>query len=262
MSKHNKDGMTSNEMLVAFLDGELPPEEQRIIANLVERDEALGQRLAFLASGRAPIRNAFDALLDEAPTSRMAENFQRAAVQSDPARAFSRRHMIAAAVTLVAVGIGGGLGIDRIIGSHGREDEGWRAVVANYMALYSTTTLANLSVDPTMLDAQVASVSHVLGMPLKREDITLPRLEFKRVQLLQFRDRPLAQFAYLDERSQPLAVCVFANSNGAAPPQFEERQGMSIVFWSTPSRSFLVIGHSSRETLGKLAGQLRQSLSV
>ncbi len=262
MSGHDKDGMTSDEMLVAFLDGQLAPEKQRIIAELVENDEALGQRLTFLATGQAPFRDAFDALLDEAPISRMAENFQRAAVRSDPAHAFSRRHMIAAAVSLVAIGIGGGLGIDRVIGNRSRDDEGWRAVVANYMSLYSTITLANLSLDPAMLDAQVASVSAVFGMRINRKGVTLPGLEFKRVQMLQFKDKPLAQFAYLDERSQPLAVCMFANSTGAAPPQFEQRRGMNIVFWSTASRSFLVIGHGSPETLGRLAGRLREALPV
>lgn len=260
MSEHDRDGMASDEMLVAFLDGQLPPEEQRALADRLENDGVLAQRLAFLGSGRAPFRDAFDALLGEAPTDRMAENFKRAAMRNDNARIFTRRHMIAAAVTAVAVGVAGDRGIDAILGRQSQDDEGWRSVVASYMSLYSTLTLSHLALDPAMLDAQVASVSQVLALSMNRKDITLPDLEFKRVQMLQFKGKPLAQFAYLDSASQPLALCVFASSKGAALPQLEQRHGMNVVFWSTASHSFLVIGHAFPDTLERLAGRLRETL--
>ncbi|MEI4484523.1 MULTISPECIES: hypothetical protein [unclassified Phyllobacterium] len=263
MSEHDRDSVTSDEILVAFLDRQLAPEQQRVVAELLEKDEVLVQRLTFLAACHSPVRDAFDALLDEAPTHRMAENFWRAAVRNDYAHTFSRRHMIAAAVSLVALGIGGGIGIDKLLGNRQSGDEdGWRIAVAHYMSLYSTLTLANLLIEPAMLDAQIASVSQALGMPVERKDVTLPGLEFKRVQLLQFKSKPLAQFTYLDEQFEPLALCVFANSSGAALPQFEQRHGMNIVFWSTALHSFLVIGHASPEKLGMLAEQLREAVPV
>jgi hypothetical protein len=168
--------------------------------------------------------------------------------------------MIAAAVIAVAVGVAGDRGIDAMLGRQSQDDEGWRSVVASYMSLYSTLTLSHLALDPAMLDAQVASVSQVLALSMNRKDITLPGLEFKRVQMLQFKGKPLAQFAYLDSASQPLALCVFANSTGAALPQLEQRRGMNVVFWSTASHSFLVIGHAFPDTLERLAGRLRETL--
>jgi hypothetical protein len=67
-------------------------------------------------------------------------------------------------------------------------------------------------------------------------------------------------FWVTDQKPTTLALCVFANSTGAALPQLEQRRGMNVVFWSTASHSFLVIGHAFPDTLERLAGRLRKTL--
>lgn len=262
MSDPREFDMSSDEALAAFLDDQLEPEQRQMLSRRLAEDEDLARQLAVLRADHDAMRSAFNKLLDDAPVERMAASFQRAVTKRDDDRRLSRRQLIAASFGLLAMGAaaGGGLGTMVLANRPSLRNGGWRGVVADYMSLYSTATLANLSHDPAMLDRQVASIGEDLAIPVKRSDIDLPGLQFRRAQMLQLDGRPLAQFAYVDAQYRPFALCVFADSSGSAPTQTEQRQGMNVVFWSSATHSYLIIGHLPGKTMQGLAARLRGAM--
>ncbi|MBW8790849.1 MAG: anti-sigma factor, partial [Rhizobium leguminosarum] len=146
-----KHSIPSDEELTAFIDGELTAEEAARIDAIVNEDESVAERLEFLARASLPFKQAFAPLLSEAPREKLETMLAAIPAQpsarpaSTPAFASRRGFLGALAASLVA-----GIAIDRaVIGigigkgfSAKDENSEWRAVVADYISLYTPETLA------------------------------------------------------------------------------------------------------------------------
>ena len=142
------------------------------------------------------------------------------------------------------------------------DEDNWRAVVANYMRLYSFDTLNNLITDDRLEATQVERVADALSLPLTRQSVDIPGAALKRAQMLSYKGGALAQIAYLDPTYGPLAFCVMRASKGAAPPQVERRYDMNVVYWSTKSHSFMLIGRRPVDELRAAAAMLSSSVDA
>jgi Putative zinc-finger len=249
----------SDELLVAYLDGELSAEERRRIETAIETDEDLAQRFEYLCRSDLPFRDAFDSVLDEAPTEQLhAMLAALPAAASTAPRAVSRRGFLAAAAGFVVAGVIA----DRLFLDWRTPTHGWRGLVAEYMALYTPQTLDNLSDDPASQRAQLAAVNDRLGLVLDTSSVALPRPEFKRAQILEYDGVPIAQITYLDPVSGPLALCITRSANGTTAPATEQRLGMNVVFWSDSTHAFMLIGHNPFDELGAMAQLVRARLTA
>lgn len=147
---NTKHTIPSDEDLTAFIDGELTAEEAARIEALITEDEGVAERLEFLARANLPFAQAFAPLLSEAPREKLERMLaaipeqKSAKSASVPPVATRRRFLGALAASLVA-----GIAIDRaVIGigigrgfSAKDENSEWRAVVAEYISLYTPETL-------------------------------------------------------------------------------------------------------------------------
>lgn len=249
----------SDELLVAYLDGELTAEERTRVETAISTDEVVAQRFDYLCRSDLPFQDAFDSVLDEAPADRLQAMLAAlpTPVSSAP-QSMSRRGFIAAAAGFVVAGVIA----DRLFLDWRTPTHGWRGLVAEYMALYTPQTLDNLSDDPASQQAQLAAVNDRLGLALDASLIALPRPEFKRAQILEYDDVPIAQITYLDPVSGPLALCITRSISGAASPATEQRLGMNVVFWSDSTHAFMLIGHNPLDELGAMAQVVRARLTA
>ncbi|MGV2102549.1 anti-sigma factor family protein [Rhizobium sp. 21-4511-3d] len=257
--------MPSDEELTAFLDGELSPEETARIESLANADDEVAARIEFLAAGSMPFREAFAPLLDEAPKAKLEAILAAiAAAQQKRGPAFaSRRGFLGALAASLAIGVIADrayLGIGRNLG----RDEGseWRSVVAEYIALYTLDTLAGPVPPADVQAAQLARVDSKLGLNLSPEAVALPGVDFKRAQLLEYDDQPLAQIAYLDPESGPMALCIVRSEKGAKEPDIEGRKGMNVIYWSTATHAFMLIGHAPVDRMREIADAVRPKLTA
>jgi anti-sigma factor RsiW len=117
--------------LVAYLDGELEVEQRAFIADQVRTDPVLAARLEALQCADLPFKAAFDSVLGQAPTARMQAMLN--ALPAAQAPALSRRRFLAVAAGFAVAGAVA----DRLFISWPRAQsaQGWRASVAEYMAL-------------------------------------------------------------------------------------------------------------------------------
>lgn len=256
--------------LVAYIDGELLPAARAVVEARLAEDAELRSRLETLSAANLPYREAFDLLLADAPSSRLAtllagiEATAAAPVAPvAPRRRFGwREAAIAAAVVLLAGGACG-YGAARWLTPPVvvAERQGWRDVVAEYLSLYTGETLAVIPDDADLRGRELAEVGGKLQLGLTPEQVALPDMELKRAQLFEFRGMPLGQIVYLSSKDGPVAFCIIANGRPDAAPQFEQRDDKNVVFWTKGGRGYLIIGKVPRETLEALASSLQSRVS-
>lgn len=267
MTDPNHNAMTSDEMLVAYLDGELDADTRRRVEGLIGSDEAVADRLHFLAASNLPFKNAFDPLLDKAPAEKlqsMLAGISPPEPVRPPVNGWNRRGFLAAAIGFIAVGVA----VDRTFlglqsGLHGDQDgSDWRAVVAQYMSLYTRDTLGTGPVDAALQSAQLRDVGSQLGLALTPDRVQLPGASLKRAQMLAYDGRALGQITYLDAAQAPLALCIVQSSKGAKAADAERRHGMNVVYWSSDTHAFMLIGHESPDAIKAMSDRIRQRLAI
>ena len=268
MTERQAHDPTIDELLVAFLDGELDEPERTRISQLIETDGTVAARFDFLSASELPYRAAFEPMLAEAPEAKlnaMLAALPSPSVQKPRAVWSSRRGFLAAAACLVA-----GVAIDRtLLGLQGQfgedadhDDSDWRAVVAQYMELYTPETLSALPDDPATQAAELRATGARIGLSLTPQAVALSGLSLKRAQLLEYDDKPLAQIAYLDPRHGPVALCIVPSNAGQSAPEMESRNGMNVVYWSTASHAFMLIGRNPIDDLTAMAETARGNLAT
>jgi hypothetical protein len=94
----------TDETLMAFADGTLPEDEALRVAEALDADAALAERVALLAEGRDAARGAFRAVLDEPVPARLLAAAQAPAAGNDNAPRAWRGMGVAVAASL-AVGV-------------------------------------------------------------------------------------------------------------------------------------------------------------
>ncbi|MBY3496714.1 anti-sigma factor family protein [Rhizobium laguerreae] len=262
-----KQTTPSDEDLTAFIDGELTAEEAARIEAIVKEDESVAERLEFLARANLPFEQAFAPLLAEAPREKLQAMLAAIPVQqsakSGPVFATRRRFLGALAASLVA-----GIAIDRaVIGIGARfsakdENSEWRAVVADYISLYTAETLAGTAPGREDQVAQLAGLDEKLGLSLSPEAVSLPGIDFKRALLLQYDGKPLAQIAYLDPETGPMALCIVKSDAGSKAPDLESRKGLNVIYWANETHAFMLIGRIPADRMKELGEDVRGRLSA
>ena len=255
--------------LVAFLDGELSPADRARVARHLAEDPQARERLMLLEAGGLALRDAFDALLVEAPQA-MLSQLPGPPARSRPLRARGPWLQGAMAIAAAVVLFCSGIAVDRLwpgshagheIGSSAASTEDWRQAVAEYLTLYSGETLASIPDSEDMRSRELATVATRVGVPLSLRQVSLPGLDFKRAQLLEYDGKPLGQLAYLDPQGGPTFLCIMADGQADAPRRTERREGFNVVFWSRGGRAFMLIGPGAATTLQSLAGALQDRIA-
>jgi anti-sigma factor RsiW len=263
MSMERDTPRAPDEELTAYLDGELPAEERAAMEARLAADTVLRTRLESLRAARPPVA-PFDLLLDIAPVDRLDAMIEAAEPRPAPLgrRRFGSFAAIAAALVLLALGAAVGFGVGRSTAPiEIAETSGWRAVVADYVALYTPETFALAPSDPEAYAPRLKIVGDRLGLDLAPEKVALPGLDLKGAILFEYDGKPLGQISYLSQENGPVAFCIIANGRDDTPPAFEERRGRNIVFWNSGGHGYLIIGAVPRERLESLAETLASRVS-
>lgn len=262
--------MFSDEMLTAFLDGELPEAQMQQIATALETDSVLQQRLDSLQVDFAPIRAAFDELLSSEqieklqqdinlPPSEMAEpSVVQSTVDSPtpkPANDSSWLKYATAACLVLATGFSLGRFTQQPPQTPVAEAPKitWKGEVARYQKLFTKETLAPFSVDAITANKQITAAIESLKLKLSAEQLLQDGLDFKRAQMLAFNKKPLAQFMYQDADGTPIAICVLKSDGDDKALSLANIKGLNSASWKTDGFAYILIGDTDMERIEGLA---------
>lgn len=248
-----------DEVLVAWLDNQLSEAQREQVAQRLQSDEVLADRLNQLSYSNLPFHEAYEPLLSEAPIASLQARLDAI---PDPVSApkvankqgVSRRHLLAAAVSFLAVGIA--VGRYAVPFAEPEQDLGWRNLVAEYMSLYSADTLADIHESPEQQQQELQRVNASLGTTLTPDRLALQGATLKNARLLNYDQYNIAQITYLDATHGPMALCITRSSQRSDTAQQSEiRRGMNVIYWRAKGFNYMLIGHNPADQMA-LRGQI------
>lgn len=259
-----EDIMPSDELLTAFIDGELDGDERDRIERLLEQDAGVAERLEFLMRANLDYRHSFAPLLGEAPVGRLQSMLVAINMKPQPIMvgSISRRGLLGAIAASVMAGVLVGRGGLDWFEKDGEGPEEWRGRVAQYMSLYDSQTLSRVLPTAAEQAAELSDINRRLDMRMTPEQLDFDGLDYKRAQVLAYDGKPLAQILYLDPDSGPLAFCIVRSDGKPAAMRTEQRNGMTVVHWADGSHALMLIGHAPETRMLDLAEALADRLSA
>lgn len=246
--------------LVALIDNELDEEAKgRLLAQLAA-DEGLRRRYEALREAGAPFSATLDALLEEAPLSRLraALPVEAAALPVSSARRRVAFRELAAGfvIGLLAAGLAAWIALS--LAKPGEKND-WLSAVAGYTSLYTNLTFPPPP-EAALANQELALVGGKVGVKLTPETVALPGLRFSVSFLLSFKGSPLAAIALVDADGAPVLFCVIANGKADSSMRLEKREGLQLATWSRDGRGFVVIGRQSEARIAELAQTLEKRI--
>lgn len=243
----------TDEQLTAFLDGELPEVEMQKIADALDTDTLLAERLSGLEVDFVPIKQAFDQLLTEASVDKFQdiEATQHIVTPTSQPAANDQGWFSYAVAACFALAIG--VGVGRYIFQTPPQVITWKGEVARYQKLYSKETLAAFTVQSDAAIQHISRVSEDLTLSLTPKQFLQEGLSFKRAQTLVFNEKPLAQFMYQGEDGTPIAICVLKNGKQDQGISLATIKGLNAASWNHDGFAYIVIGDTTSETIENIA---------
>ncbi|WP_250501229.1 zf-HC2 domain-containing protein [Caballeronia sp. GAWG1-5s-s] len=246
-------------LLMAYVDGELAPEQRAEVEAAIAHSDDLAGRVAALQASVLPYRAAYERRpvppVPESLTRRIDELVSVTTAQKRrPARASGRFPMQWAAAAFVAGAICSGVLTGYLGGMNPLKPgvDPWVRSVADYQVLYGRDTVANIREDKVSTEQVLADIHQRDGMPVNVPDLRQAGLKFKRVQRLNYHDRPLIQMVYLPERGDPVALCVIEEAKSDEPVRTQQVGEMKTVTWRTNRLAYVLLAKDTSLDLQKL----------
>lgn len=254
----------SDELLVAYVDGQLARKQTLAVDKVLEQDDVIAKRVVALKHAHSLLEAAFEAILagEEADAVAMTASQPRglfiswsALVQGGLATAG-----IAVSIALLLAGFGWPLTMPELRFSSGGTDPeyvgsiepSWQEEAARAQALLGRASLEVGLDSQGNPDLVAFQLTQAIGADLVLPELGPQGFRFMRAQLLRFNDEPLAQLLYLGASGAPLALYA-KKGEGTSPPLFKRYGDIGSVTWSQGGLFYLLAGEESKPTLLGLA---------
>ena len=257
MSVNDNNHPISEDDLHAYVDGLLSPTRRdRVRAWLATHPEDAA-RVADWQRQNAALDALFPAPEAEARVQNMLDARPAAAV---PGWAPVLR--LAAALALVAVGLGAGWLARGMVGPPGAEvAEALVDEAMNAHLIYAAEVLHPVEVPASDAAHLVGWLSKRLGVQLSAPDLSADGYRLMGGRLLPADSGPAAQFMYEDAAGRRITVYATTGAPGTlAAFQFEERGDIAGIYWQDEALRYAVIGPLSRPDLASIATDVYRQL--
>jgi anti-sigma factor RsiW len=264
----------SDELLVAYVDGQLARRQTQAVEKVLEQDDVIAKRVAALKNAHGRLEAAFEAILtgEEAdaaatPTSHPPGLFIAWATLGKVSLATAG--LVAAFVMLLA-GFGWPLTTPEFsLQSSGVADPdyvgsippSWQEDAARAHALLSRASVEVGLESQGNRDLVAFQLAQAIGPALTVPDLSGQGLRFMRAQLLRTGDEPLAQLLYLGTSGAPLALYA-KKSQETSTPSFKRYGALGGVAWSQAGIAYLLTGEGDEASLTKLADAIRVEMTT
>lgn len=285
----------SDELLIAYLDGELATPERREVEAWLDVDPTACEKLASLAESANRVRLAFDEILHEPVPGRLiaaARGETESAEQTAKIVPFTRRQTsgrpaalrqwwigIAAAASLFGILLGasgvylavgklmpGGLAGKQNAGETAVADNLWLDNAAAYFKLLVSAGDGGLIDVPATGDTRQAlqKISQNLPQDVRLPDLKPWGLTFRGVRLVVADGRPAAGLVYTTENKAigPLTLIIGSSKEPDIAPALARRQDVNVLYWRHQGRAYALVGQTDIGYLWGIANDVAWQLDA
>jgi anti-sigma factor RsiW len=259
----------SDELLVAYVDGQLERKQLRAVERVLDQDDVIAQRVHALKNAHSRLEAAFEAILagEEAivappPTPQGPGVFLTWASAAKIGLAGAG---LVVAFSLAVAGYGWPLVLPNFAGNRSEPAEVewtgsvpsvWQDDVVRAQALLGRESLTVSPEGQANQDLIGFQLAQAVGPELKLPDLTAQGFRFMRGQLLRAGDEPVAQLLYLGASGAPLALYA-KQGEGAAERDFRSYGVIGSVSWSEDGIVYLLAGELNGPRLTQLADAIK-----
>jgi anti-sigma factor RsiW len=258
----------SDELLMAYVDGQLDKPQSSIVTRLTRDDETLAHRIGSMQQTQTRLLETFGALLREGHVD--ASRPISANRPQANTRHTSGISLSAGMVSLLLL-LGLSLGITgayytgfstasppmTAVATH-IPTANWVEDMAELHAFFTNDTVAvspESQTNPDVVKFQLAKLSQSLVLP----NFSAQGLRFARGQLMTYQGRKLMQLVYTNE-TEPLVALYISpgeTSPGTLPGQFGDVRTIS---WGTQDLRFVVAANMTHDSLRALAAMVQAQM--
>jgi len=277
----------NDELLVAYVDGQLATAQSKAIERVLEEDEVAAERVAALRAANSHLETAFEAMIAGEPIPVPAVESD-AGAQGKSSRSFGARILRYGAFAwvgfgcLVAGAASGFILYDRIAADPFET----AAVASPPPALPAPAPLITGSLPTTWVDDMVRAqtflsaetfsfglesegnidltsfqISKTLGANFTVPDLSGQSLTFQRAQMLQREGKPFAQIAYIAETGDPVVLYTTARNGDAEAMKLGDMDGVSFATWTQGDLTLLLAGDLPDMRLGIIARAIENNFA-
>jgi anti-sigma factor RsiW len=269
-------------LLMAYVDGELSPNERQEIEKALAASPEAAERVALFSASRLPYDDAFadqklppvpESLTKKIETLARAHSAQPAAASDDisandariehdaqmPPSAPVRSRVRVAPAWLAVAFVAGAFclgavlrlapGLSPVQGgltTASNAPSPWIRAVVDYQKLYARETVAFGEVDTAASAQTVAQIRQDDKLSLRVPDLSAAGLTFKRVTRLRFQGKPLVQIEYLPPEGPPIALCVMKDVRPDQPVAASQVADMNVVTWRQDELHYALVGGDNK----------------
>jgi anti-sigma factor RsiW len=261
----------SDELLVAYVDGQLAREQTRAVEKVLAQDDVIARRVAALQEAHGRLEAAFEAILASEVNETSIEPMRAVAAlrASEPHRATpAKAAWVTAGVVVVIVTAAVAYVWPLTLPDLG----GWRDILTPRQAEAPTPSW---HVDAARAQGLLSRASLEVGLESQGNrdfiafqlaeaigpEVRLPNLEpqgyrFVRAQLLRNGDQPLVQLLYLPAKHDPLSLFA-TEGHRDSEPVFKQEGDVGTVFWCEDGIAYLLAGREDEALLYRIAEKIR-----
>jgi anti-sigma factor RsiW len=259
----------SDELLVAYVDGQLARKQTSAVDRVLEQDDVIAKRVDALKSAHSRLEAAFDAILAGEEADAEARPAPRGSGLFIPWDTLAKAGLAAAGVVtalgLLVAGYGWPLTMPEFarrspvaadpepVGSIPRN---WQEEAARAQALLGRASLEVGLDSQGNRDLVAFQLAQAVGPNLAVPDLAKQGYRFNRAQLLRFGAEPLAQMLYLAASGAPLALYAKKGAGNLAP-EVKRYGDIAGVAWSQDGIDYFLAGEQGEGSLRKIAEAIR-----
>jgi len=240
----------TDEVLVAYVDGELPQDTSLAVEAGIAKDPEAQAKVKDMRDTAALLRAAFPEELPAENVVQLKSPSRGGFIRSRPVLT----SLAAAAAILLVIGAG-------LVASpfHGEDRAEFMADVAAYHAVYAQETEHLAEVPAARKDHIEQWLGSRLGRPLKVPDLSAEGWIFEGGRLLAEGELPIAQLLYTAPNRQPIAVCITRSAQPESEPvQYDPGKGVRVAAWDGGGYLYIVVGALAPPELDRLSHQVKQ----
>lgn len=259
----------SDELLMAYIDGQLDKPQAAVVGRFSAQDEAVARRLQRLQDSQAKFLDLFGGLVRDGAAAAPARRREPAAGRGFQISAADITSALTGTVAGLLLVLGASVGFTTAYYSGITAEPGgvdmqmtavsWNQDIAELHAFFNAETLASGRDSQTNPEAVKFQLAKLGAQPAVLPDFSPHGLRFVRAQTLSYQRGKLIQLIYSGKSDPLVAVYVTPGDADAAltPGHFGD---VRTVSWSEKGLRFLIAGDMTQEQLRALAAVLQAQL--